>query len=97
METYIMFVGFTEKGLAGIKGIPAKIKSGSDILKKAGVKTQGFYTVMGLDRYDGFYIIQAVDGGKAATAALTLASHGFMHTNTLRAFSETEFRRIATI
>lgn len=97
METYIMYIGFTEKGLTGINKIPQKIKMASTVLKKAGVKTQGFYAVMGLDRYDGFYIIQAGDGAKAAAAALALASQGFMHTNTLRAFTETEFRRITAL
>ncbi|MFA5400875.1 MAG: GYD domain-containing protein [Dehalococcoidia bacterium] len=97
METYIMFVGFTEGGLKGIKNLPAKIKAASTILKTAGVKTQGFYAVMGLDRFDGFYIVQASDGEKAAAGALALASHGFMHTNTLRAFTETEFSRFAAL
>ncbi|MFA5077977.1 MAG: GYD domain-containing protein [Dehalococcoidia bacterium] len=97
METYIMYIGFTEKGLPGIKKLPAEIKTASTILKKAGVKTQGFYAVMGLDRYDGFYIIQAGDGEKVAAAALALASQGFMHTNTLRAFTETEFSRITAL
>ena len=97
METYIMFVGFTEKGLAAIKKLPVKIKTASTILKKAGVKVQGFYSVMGMDRYDGFYIVQARDGEKVAAAALALASQGFMHTNTLRAFTETEFRGIAAL
>ena len=97
METYIMFVGFTEKGITEINKLPVKIKTASTILKKAGVKTQGFYAVMGLDRYDGFYIVQASDGEKAAAAALALASQGFMHTNTLRAFTETEFRGVVAL
>ncbi|MDD5312844.1 MAG: GYD domain-containing protein [Dehalococcoidia bacterium] len=92
MATYIMFVGFTQKGITEVKKLPVKTKTGAHVLKKAGVKVQGFYLVMGMDRYDGFYIVQAADAEKVAAAALALGSQGDMHTNTLRAFSETEFR-----
>jgi len=94
MSTYIVFVGLTQQGAADVKKLPVKVKSAAKILNRAGAKTQGFYLVMGMDRYDGFFIVQAADTEKAAAAALALGSQGDMHTNTLRAFTETELKNV---
>jgi uncharacterized protein with GYD domain len=52
----------------------------------------GWYLTMG--RYDVVFIIQVPDSKIAATLLLALGSQGNVQTETLRAFSEEEFRGI---
>ncbi|MBN1374861.1 MAG: GYD domain-containing protein [Dehalococcoidia bacterium] len=96
MSAYIVFVGLTQQGAKDLKKLPATIKSAARVLNRAGVKVKGFHLVMGMDHYDGFFIIQADDDKKAAAAALALGAQGNLHTNTLRSFSEAELKEIIT-
>ena len=50
------------------------------------------YLVMG--RYDAVVISEGPDDETAAKLALVTGMHGNVHTETLRAFPEAEFRRI---
>lgn len=57
-----------------------------------GSELKAFYLTMG--RYDIVVIIEAPDDATAAKVALTVGSSGDISTETLRAFSEDEFREI---
>jgi uncharacterized protein with GYD domain len=58
-----------------------------------GGEAKQFYVVMG--RYDGVLVAEAPDDETAAKIVLALGSKGSARSETLRAFSEDEFRKIA--
>jgi len=59
---------------------------------QAGIKQKAFYMVMG--RYDMVTIAEAPDDATLARALLNLASQGDLQTETLRAFTEDEYKKI---
>ena len=92
METYIVLTDYTQQGVASIKDTPARIDEGHKAVEAAGGKVLDWYLTMG--RYDVVFIIQVPDSKTAATLLLTLGSQGNVHTETLRAFTEEEFKGI---
>jgi uncharacterized protein with GYD domain len=92
METYIVLTNYTHQGVASIKDTPARIDEGRKAVEAVGGKIVGWYLTMG--RYDVVFIIQVPDSKIAATLLLALGSQGNVQTETLRAFSEEEFRGI---
>jgi uncharacterized protein with GYD domain len=67
---------------------------GEKAFAAAGLKIKEFYMVMG--QYDAVIIGQAPDDTTYAKALLTLASAGNLQTETLRAFTEDEYRSIVS-
>ena len=61
-------------------------------MRVLGGELKEFYLVMG--QYDMIVISEAPDNETAARAALTLGSAGSVRTETLRAFTEDEYRKI---
>lgn len=57
-----------------------------------GAQVKEFYSVMG--RYDTVFIVEAPDDETIAKAALFVGSLGTVRTETLRAFTEDEYRKI---
>jgi len=55
-----------------------------------GVTVKSFYLLLG--RFDTVFIVEAPDDAAVAKAALALSAQGNVRTETLRAFSEDEFR-----
>jgi uncharacterized protein with GYD domain len=92
MPTYITLLRWTSKGLENIKESPARLDAARNVLKDAGVTMKDFYMVTG--RYDMVIISEASDDAALAKAMLTVASKGSVQTETLRAFSEKEYRNI---
>jgi uncharacterized protein with GYD domain len=94
MPTYIALMKYTQQGIANLKDSPGRLDAGRKAFKKLGVKIKDTYLTMG--RYDLVCTIEAPDDETFATVMLTLGSQGNVQTETLKAFSEAEFRRIAT-
>ncbi len=92
METYIVLTNYTQQGVASIKDAPARIDEGRKAVEAAGGKVVNWYLTMG--HYDVVFIVQVPDGKTAATLLLGLGAQGNVRTETLRAFSEEEFRGI---
>jgi uncharacterized protein with GYD domain len=92
METYIVLANYTQQGVANIKDAPARIDEGRKAVEAAGGKVVGWYLTMG--RYDVALIIQVPDSKTAATLLLALGGQGNVRTETLRAFTEEEFRAV---
>ncbi|MBL7209000.1 MAG: GYD domain-containing protein [Dehalococcoidia bacterium] len=53
-----------------------------------------FYAVMGMGQYDTMFILEAPDDEAVGKAALTIGSQGNVHTNSFRAFTEDEYKRM---
>jgi len=92
MSTYIILVRWTTQGLQKIKESPSRLEAGKKAFEAAGIKLKAFYMVMG--RYDQVSIAEAPDDATLAKALLRLASQGNLQTETLRAFTEDEYKKI---
>ena len=92
MPTYVSLLRYTKKGAESIKQGPARIDAARQAAKAAGAEIKQIYLVMG--RYDVVVISEGPDDETAAKLALAAAMQGNVQSETLRAFSETEFRRI---
>ena len=92
MPTYITLMKWTEKGISAIKGSPARLDAGNKAFKKAGVEIKDVYLTMG--RHDLVCVIEAPDDETYAKAIIGLGSQGNVSTETLKAFSEDQYRKI---
>ena len=92
MPSYITLVRFTQKGVENIKEGPARLEAAKKGFEAAGGKVTKFYLTMG--RYDAIVVAEFPNDEALARVALGGASQGYIRTETLRAFSEEEYRKI---
>jgi uncharacterized protein with GYD domain len=93
MPTYIALMKYTQQGAAKLKDSPKRLDAGRKAFKKAGAEIKDTYLTMG--RYDLVCLIDAPDDETMARLMLQLGSQGNVQTETLKAFSEDQFRKIA--
>ena len=92
MPTYISLLRYTQQEIKNIKDAPSRLGAAKDAFKKAGADIKAFYLVMG--QYDAVVISEAPDDESAAKLALLIGSLGNVQTETLRAFTEVEYRKL---
>ena len=92
MATYISLLRYTHQGITNLKQAPGRIDAARKAYKELGAEIKALYLVMG--QYDVVALVEAPDDTVAAKAALAIGSKGNVSTETLRAFSEDEFRKI---
>ena len=92
MATYITLLRWTQQGVANVKESPNRLDAGRKEFEKIGVKLRDTWLTMG--RYDLVCVIEAADDDTYARAMLKLGSLGNIQTETLKAFSEEEYRKI---
>ena len=92
MPSYIMLLRWTEQGVSKIKESPARLDAFKQALQQAGGTLKGFYMVTG--RYDMVAVVEVPDEETIAKLALATGAIGSTRTETLRAFTEDEYRRI---
>ncbi|HEY6659555.1 MAG TPA: GYD domain-containing protein [Pyrinomonadaceae bacterium] len=92
MPTYIALLSWTGKGLGAVKDSPSRLDAGREAFKKLGVNIKDTYLTMG--HYDLVCIIEAPDDETYAAALLSLGAQGNVKTETLKAFSEDQYRKI---
>jgi len=92
MPSYIVLLNWTQQGVGSVKDSPTRLDSGRKAFKKFGVKIKDTYLTMG--RYDLVCVVEAPDDEAFARAMLTLGSQGNVQTETLKAFSEADYRKI---
>ncbi len=90
METYVILANYTEKGAANIKESPARTQAVRKAVEAAGGKWLGWYLTMG--QYDMVLIVQAPNAQVAASLLLSIGALGNVRTQSLRAFTEEEFK-----
>lgn len=93
METYIILSKYTAQGIKNIKESPARIEEARKATEAAGGKWLGWYLTMG--RYDFVVMAEAPNAEAVAALMLAIGSQGNVITETLRAFTEEEFKGIA--
>jgi uncharacterized protein with GYD domain len=94
MPTYISLLQYTQQGITAIKQGPARLDAAKQAYKKVGGELKAFYLTVG--QYDAVAIADLPDDMALAKMALALGAQGNVRTETLRAFNESEFRRIVS-
>ncbi len=92
MPTYITLLNFTQQGIEKIKDGPARLDAAKQAFRAMGAEIKAFYLVMG--QYDAVVVAEAPDDETVAKLALATGSLGNVRTETLRAFTEDEYRKI---
>jgi uncharacterized protein with GYD domain len=92
MPTYITLGRWTQQGIARVKESPARLDAFKQLVKSEGGDVKGFYMVTG--QYDIVVISEAPNDEAMAKIALATGSKGGVKTETLRAYTEDEYRKI---
>jgi len=92
MTTYVLLISYAQKGIENIKQSPSRLDRVKGLFKSMGGELKQFYLTLG--RYDAVVIAEAPDDETAAKLALTIGSAGNVRTETLRAFTEDEYKKI---
>jgi uncharacterized protein with GYD domain len=92
MATFITLLRFTPQGIGDIKESPKRLDAAKQVFRGMGAEIKQWYLVQG--QYDAVVIGEAPDDETAMKLALLINSQGAVRTETLRAFTEDEYRKI---
>ena len=92
MATYITLLDFTEQGVRNYKQSPQRASDFKAAAQQLGVTVKQVFWTLGA--HDGVLIFDAPDEQAAIAAMLNLSSLGYVKTQTLRAFAESEVQAI---
>jgi len=92
MPTYITLVNYTQKGIENIKESPARLDKVKEAMRAAGGELKAFYLAMG--RYDMVVISEAPNDEAYAATMLAIGAAGAVRSETLKVFTEEEYRNI---
>ena len=92
MPTYIALLNWTPLGISKVGSSAKRLDAGRKAFKKAGVEIKDVYLTMG--RHDLICVIEAPDDETYAKAILGLGSQGNVSTETLKAFTEDDYRKL---
>ena len=92
MSTYIALLRWTQKGIENVKESPSRLDQAKEALRAVGGEFKDFYLTMG--SYDMVCVCEAPDDAAIAKFVLGISAKGGVRTESLRAFSEEEYRDI---
>ena len=92
MPTYITLFRWTQKGIENVKDSPARLDAAKKATAAAGGRVIAFYLTTG--QYDAVAISELPNDEAMAKFALAGASQGYVRSETLKAFTEDEYRKI---
>jgi uncharacterized protein with GYD domain len=92
MSHFITLIRYTQQGAAKIKESPARLDAAKKAAEKAGGKIHAWYLTMG--KYDAVIISEFPNDEASAKFMLATGSLGNVTTQTLKAFTEDEYRKI---
>jgi uncharacterized protein with GYD domain len=94
MPTYMSLISWTDQGIRNVKESPKRLDSSKKALKKLGGDLKAFYMTQGA--YDGVIIFEVPNEEALTKFLLVSGSAGNIRTNTMRAFTESEYRKHIT-
>ena len=94
MATYITLVQFTQQGSQQVKGLPNLVEKNMENFKKAGIELRSWHVTMG--QYDIVVVFDAPNDETVAKVALLLGLQGNVRTQSMRAFSLEEFKKVVS-
>ena len=92
MPAYILLLHYTEQGMKNIQQSPSRLDGVRKFFQDQGAQLKDFYLVTG--QYDAVCICEAPNDETLARLVLSIGSKGNVRTETLRAFTEDEYRKI---
>jgi uncharacterized protein with GYD domain len=92
MPTYISLIRYTDQGTRNIKESPKRLDAAKKTFKAMGGELKEWYLALG--RYDAVVISEGPDDETAVKLALTIGAQGSIRTETLRVFTEDEYRKL---
>ena len=96
MPTYIALLRWTQKGIENVKESPSRLDQAKEALRAVSGEFKDFYLTMG--SYDMVCVCEAPDDAAIAKfvlgISLGISAKGGVRTESLRAFSEEEYRDI---
>ena len=92
MPSYMVLGRYTQKGVESIKGAPARLDAVKQAARQAEVEVKAFYLTLG--QYDFVFVMDAPDDEAMARLMLATSAQGNFRSETLRAFTEDEYRKI---
>jgi uncharacterized protein with GYD domain len=92
MPTYLIQSQWTDQGIRSVKDSAKRLELGKKKLKEMGGEIKAFYMTTGA--YDMLAIVEVPNDEVLAAHLLWLGSQGNLRTQTVRAFTEEEHRKI---
>jgi len=92
MSHFVTLIRYTQQGVAKIKESPARLDAAKKAAEKAGGKIHAWYLTMG--KYDAVLISEFPNDEASAKFMLSTAAMGNVTTQTMKAFTEGEYRKI---
>ena len=92
MPHFVSLVKYTQQGIAKIKESPSRLDAAKKAAEGVGGKIHAWYLTMG--RYDAVLISEFPSDEAAAKFVLSSAALGNITTETLKAFTDVEYRKI---
>jgi len=92
MPHFVALLRYTQQGIAKIKESPARLDAAKKAAEKAGGKIHSWHLTMG--QYDAVIISEFPNDEACAKFTLSVGTLGNVTTETLKAFTEAEYRKI---
>jgi uncharacterized protein with GYD domain len=92
MPHFVTLVRYTQQGMSKIKESPARLDAARKGAEAAGGKIHSWYLTMG--QYDAVLISEFPSDEACAKFTLSAGALGNISTETMKAFSEAEYRKI---
>ena len=92
MPHFVSLVKYTQQGIAKIKDSPSRLDAAKKAAEGVGGKIHGWYLTMG--QYDAVLISEFPSDEAAAKFVLSSAALANITTETLKAFTDAEYRKI---
>ena len=92
MATFVVLANFTEQGIRNVKETINRAEAFKDMAKKSGVTVKEMFWALG--RHDIVVICEAPDDDTLTALMLSVASRGYVRSETLRAFSFDEMKKV---
>ena len=92
MGHYITLIRYTQQGAAKIKESPTRLDKAKKAADAAGGKIHAWYLTMG--KYDAVIVSEFPNDEASAKFMLSTGAAGNVTTQTLKAFTEAEYRKI---
>ena len=91
MSTYFILLNWTDQGIKNIKDSPKRVDAAKKAVKDLGGELKSFYMP---GSYDAVLILEMPNDEALAKFLLNIGTLGNVRTSTLRAYTETEYRKI---
>ena len=92
MPTYISLIRYTDQGIRNIKDSPKRLDAAKNAFKAMGGELKQWYLAMG--SYDAVVIAEGPNDETAAKLMLAVGALGSVRSETLRVFTEEEYRKL---